>query len=99
MTDYYTGSQSPQPSYQMEDAPLAPALRLVDWIIILVLCILPVVNVIMLIIWALDVNGNPNKKNFSIAMLIMFGVEMFLFTIFFGYFSGLIFQAINAMQL
>lgn len=98
MAQYYGESESPQRSYHVDEAPLAPALRMVDWIIILVLCALPVVNVIMLIIWALDTNGNPNRKNFSIAMLIMFGIEMFLFTIFFGYFSGLIFQAINAMQ-
>jgi len=98
MAQYYGESETPLRSYHVEDAPMAPSLRLVDWIIILVLCILPVVNVIMLIIWALDASGNPNRRNFSIAMLIMFGIEIFIFTIFFGYFSGLIFQAINAMQ-
>jgi hypothetical protein len=98
MTQYYGESESPQRSYQVEEAPLAPALRMVDWIIILVLCLIPVVNVVMLIIWALDAEGNPNRKNFSIAMLIMFGIEMFIFTLFFGYFTGMIFQVINAMQ-
>ncbi len=98
MTQYYGESESPQRSYQGEDAPLAPAMRMGEWLITLILCAIPVVNVIMLFIWALEGSGNPNRKNFAVAMLILAGIEMVIFTISIGYFAGMLYQVFDALR-
>lgn len=45
-----------------------------QWMLTLLLCFIPVVNLIMLIIWAVSGNTNPNKKNFARAGLIWYAI-------------------------
>jgi uncharacterized membrane protein YqjE len=51
-------------------------LGIMDWVWTLVLLALPVVNIVMLIIWAVD-QTNP-RRNFAIAQFILMGVGIVL---------------------
>lgn len=70
---------------------LAPVLSVFDWVVINVLMMIPLVNIIVLIIWALDANGNPNRMNYAKAYLIIIAIQIVLAVAFLGAFLGLIF--------
>ncbi|MEW6144621.1 MAG: hypothetical protein AB1598_06330 [Thermodesulfobacteriota bacterium] len=50
-----------------------------QWIITLLLIYLPPVNLIFLFYWAFSKKGSVNRKNFSIASLIIGGANFILF--------------------
>lgn len=52
-----------------------------DWIITMLLMIIPFVGIIMLIVWAASSSTNPSKKNFAIATLIFWGAFTLLYII------------------
>lgn len=54
-----------------------------DWLINFLLLSIPLVNLIVLIVWALD-NGDPIRKNFSVAALLWSLIIFFLFILFWG---------------
>lgn len=43
-----------------------------EWMITLLVLALPFINIIMYIVWALDGNGNANRRNFCRASLLWF---------------------------
>jgi len=58
-----------------------------DWIITLILLYIPLVGFVCMLYWALSSSGNVNRKNFSIAALIIAVVVIILaiaVSIFFG---------------
>ncbi|MDI3536108.1 MAG: hypothetical protein PWP16_800 [Eubacteriaceae bacterium] len=67
----------------------APVLSLGDWMLTLLLLIIPIVNLVMLIIWSADSSTNPNKRHFAQAQLIYMGIGIVLAIIF-----SLIFAAV-----
>ncbi|GEM_PF-6846394 len=52
-----------------------------QWIITLLLIYLPPINLIFLIYWALSKKGSVNRKNFSVASLILGTVNFMLFLV------------------
>ncbi len=54
-----------------------------DWIITILITSIPVVNVIMLFVWAFGSDTNENKKNWAKATLIWFAIIFVLYMIFF----------------
>ena len=46
------------------------------------ICVVPVVNLVMLLIWAFSDNTNTNRKNWSRARLILVGISVVLSIIF-----------------
>jgi heme/copper-type cytochrome/quinol oxidase subunit 2 len=60
----------------------APVLSVKDWIIILIIGAIPVVNIVMLFVWAFGGNANPNKKNYSKAALIIAAILIVIYIIF-----------------
>ena len=42
-----------------------------EWIITLIILAIPLVNLIMLIVWAVSGNTNPSKQNYARATLII----------------------------
>jgi hypothetical protein len=50
-----------------------------DWLITLVLLSIPFVNLIMIIVWAVGSDTNKNKKNFALALLVLWGIVVLLF--------------------
>jgi membrane protein YdbS with pleckstrin-like domain len=65
-----------------------------DWILTFILTSIPLVNIVMLFIWAFNSNTNPSKANWAKAALILFAITLALYlmaALFFGsfaFFSG-----------
>ncbi len=47
-----------------------------DWVLTLIILALPLVNLVMLLVWAFGSNGNINRKNYCLASLLVFAVVM-----------------------
>lgn len=73
----------------------APVLSVTDWLVVNVVLLIPVVNVIMMIIWALDNHTNPNRGNFAKSYLIILAVRILIGVLFLGLFIGLIVRLVN----
>lgn len=54
-----------------------------DWVLTLIILALPVVNLVMLLVWAFGSAGNINRKNYCLASLIMIAIAMALSLCFF----------------
>ena len=57
----------------MNDSEYKP-LKIKDWIITLILLAIPLVNIIMLIVWAASGSTHPSKKSFAQAYFILIGM-------------------------
>ncbi|WP_110928943.1 hypothetical protein [Bacillus massiliglaciei] len=66
-------------------------LSLKDWIITCILLVIPVVNIIMLFIWAFSGDTNLNKKNYARAQLIIAGALIVLYFLFVVLIFGVMF--------
>ncbi|MCH7400174.1 hypothetical protein MM236_19430 [Belliella sp. DSM 107340] len=60
-----------------------PPVNTSDWFLTVFIARLPLIGFIMLIVWALDKNGNPSKSNWAKAKLLWVAVWFALFTLFF----------------
>ncbi|BAB04454.1 hypothetical protein P4637_06815 [Halalkalibacterium halodurans] len=71
----------------------APVMKVSEWLITMLLLVIPIVNLIMVCIWAFGGNANPNKENYSKAFLIMMAIVVGLYVIlliFFFMFAALL---------
>lgn len=66
--DYNVGYQENQNSNQMD--PNKSVMTMGEWLVTLLVMLVPCVNIIMMFVWAFG-NGNENRKNFCRANLIM----------------------------
>lgn len=85
-----------QDSYQDPAFPTAkgrvePVMSVTDWLITLLLMIIPLVNLIMLIVWAVSDSGNRNRNrtNWARASLIMAAISIGLYILIFASIFGL----------
>lgn len=60
-------SHSPKNMNTTENKPVS----VVDWIITFVLLAIPIVNLVMLFVWALGASTHPSKKTYAQAVLIV----------------------------
>ncbi|ORF08211.1 hypothetical protein BGI03_03780 [Snodgrassella alvi] len=69
---------------------LAPVTSVGEWVVTLLILCIPIVNLIMLIIWACN-NGNgiPNRATFSKAYLIMMAIGVVCYILLFVLFGSL----------
>lgn len=59
-----------------------------DWLKILIIFMIPIVNIVMWIVWLVSEKTNLNLKNYLIASLILIGIFLLLWIIlFFGIFG------------
>jgi hypothetical protein len=63
-----------------------------DWMIVLLLISIPVVNVVMLFIWALSSGANETKSNFAKAALMWFVVIIILWFVFFASLASIFYR-------
>ncbi len=49
----------------------AEVLSMWDYLVMLILMAIPVVNIVVCILWIIGKNGNPNRKNFAKAWMIL----------------------------
>lgn len=59
-----------------------PPVSLGDWIISVIVTKIPLIGFIMLIVWAVDKNTDPNKANWAKAELIVKLIGFFIVIIF-----------------
>lgn len=59
-----------------------------DWIVTLLILAIPLINLIMLFVWAFGDSTHPTKKNFAKAYLIMLAIGIFIFILFSSFFVG-----------
>jgi heme/copper-type cytochrome/quinol oxidase subunit 2 len=45
-----------------------------DWMITMLICVIPIVNIIMLFVWGFGSNTHPSKANWAKATLIWFAI-------------------------
>ena len=81
--------QNPQQNYRPQ-TDVAPVMSTGSWIGTLLLMYIPIVNIILLIVWAASTGENPNRRNFARAYLLMFVISFILMAvIIFGFGLGL----------
>ncbi|HHV36800.1 MAG TPA: hypothetical protein GXX77_03060 [Candidatus Cloacimonetes bacterium] len=78
--------------------PLAPTMSIGNWIVTLILLAIPLVNIIMLIVWAASRGENPNRKNYAIASLIMWGIATVFVILLFCVIVGLLWPYLSEFQ-
>ncbi len=84
----YENERMPHRIYE-GDREEAPVVSLGEWVVIILILMLPIINLVMLFIWAIDKQGNPNRRNFARAYLIYIGIVTLLAVMFIGMFTGL----------
>ena len=72
----------------MENQETAPVISMKEWVITLLITLIPMVGFIMLFVWGFSYSANPNKKNWARAALIMLAVSTVLYVIIFGLVFG-----------
>ena len=61
-----------------------------DWIITGLIFAIPIVGFVMLFVWAFGSNTQPSKANWAKATLIMIGISIVIFLLFFGSILGVL---------
>lgn len=56
----------------------APILTFGDYLIMMIIMMIPIVNIVMLCMWGFGSDTNPNKKNWAKAQLVMIVIGMIL---------------------
>ena len=66
----------------------APVVSIKEWLITNLIMMIPLVNIVMMLVWAFGSNTNPNKANYFKATLILFAIVMVIYlvlaVVFFG---------------
>jgi len=65
-----------------------PVMSFSEWLVTLLIMIVPVLNFIMLVVWVSERNTNANKVNWAKATLVLIGVQLVLGMFFMGAFIG-----------
>ena len=60
----------------------APIISMKSWVLTTILLAIPLVNIIMLFVWAFDGSTNPNKKNYARASLLIGAIVLALYLVF-----------------
>mgnify|MGYP000933378441 FL=1 len=66
----------------------APVVSIKEWLLTNLIMMIPLVNIVMMLVWAFSSNTNPNKANYFKAALILFAIVMVIYlvlaVVFFG---------------
>ena len=66
----------------------APIVSVKEWLLTNLILMIPLVNIVMMLVWAFGSNTNPNKANYFKAALILFAIVMVIYlvlaVVFFG---------------
>ncbi len=82
-------SYGAQTSYSLRGDDMAPVITVGQWLIMFILLAIPIVNIVILILWASDSQSNPNRSNYAKATLIIMAASILLAAVFFGALVGL----------
>lgn len=82
-SNYSNSSYGYNAGYQSEGMDTSP-LSMGEWILTLLVGVVPCIGLIFYFIWAFDKNGNINRRNYCRAALIMQMITIVICVIFFG---------------
>ena len=83
----YSQQYSQNRNEQSDNAPM----DLKDWILTLIVLLIPCVGIVMYFVWAFENNGNINRRNFCRAQLIIFAVLLGIYLVLFILFGMAVF--------
>ena len=83
--------QENQYDYRNEQSDNSP-MDLKDWILTLIVLLIPCVGIVMYFVWAFESNGNINRRNFCRAQLIIFAVLLGIYLVLFMLFGVVAFS-------
>lgn len=72
----------------------APVVSVKEWLLTNLILMIPLVNIVMMLVWAFSSNTNPNKANYFKAALILFAIIMAIYLVL----AVVIFDSIAANQ-
>lgn len=67
------------------------------WLLTMLIMIVPIVNIVMVFVWAFGSNTNKSKKNYFIAALIMAAIGIILSIVFAATLSSVINELLQQM--
>lgn len=73
-------------------------IKVTDWLITLLITSIPVINMLVLLIWAFGKNVHPSKANWAKATLIIFLIFAVLSIVIFGALFGGLFTLLQQMS-
>lgn len=59
----------------------APVVSIKEWLLTNLILMIPLVNIVMMLVWAFGSNTNPNKANYFKAALILFAILMAIYLV------------------
>jgi len=80
----YPQSQYQQPAYQQQGPMQWPHMTIGNWIVTMLLLLIPIVNIVLMFVWAFGGNTNPSKKTYFQAQLIFVAIGIVLTIIAWG---------------
>lgn len=86
----YSQQYSQNRNEQLDNAPM----DLKDWILTLIVLLIPCVGIVMYFVWAFESNGNINRRNFCRAQLIIFAVLLGIYLVLFMLFGVVAFSQV-----
>ncbi len=66
---------------QIVSSPVSPVVSFGEWLLTLFLMVIPIVNIVLLFIWAFSTDTNPSKANWAKASLIVMATGIFFYVI------------------
>ena len=86
----YSQQYSQNRNEQLDNAPM----DLKDWILTLIVLLIPCVGIVMYFVWAFGINGNINRRNFCRAQLIIFAALLGIYLVLFVLFGAVAFTGV-----
>lgn len=68
--------------------PTAAVMSVKEWVVTLIITVIPFINIIMLFVWAFSSGNNPNKANWAKGTLIIMVVLIALYIVIFAIFGA-----------
>lgn len=72
------GGAANQNARNYDQTITAPILTMGDYLIMMIIAAIPIVNIVMLCMWGFGSDANPNKKNWAKAQLVMIVIGIIL---------------------
>lgn len=73
-----------QEKWEAKGASSSEVVSVKDWIITMLILMIPIVNLVMVFVWAFGGGSNPSKANYFKAMILVTVVGMVLWFLFVG---------------
>ncbi|QKS46618.1 hypothetical protein HUB94_17620 [Paenibacillus cellulosilyticus] len=71
----------PNHNYQPQGPKVAEVVSVKEWLVSSLIMLIPIVNIIMMFVWAFGGNANPNKANYFKAALLMALIVLVLYVV------------------